>query len=123
MSRHAEEIAKTRQRLRGLSNDEEIMGLFHYDFETEQNTWEKVLKKSTGEKQIMIISPDVYGQSGEVMKSLPLDVKLTDLKEALLTAHKKFMEVTQKKNYRAHVQKGEEKGIIRKLPGPSLIPC
>ena len=110
------EIAAAKKTLPGLSNDAEILGKFHYDFETEAVSWKKALTGVTAERGIMIVVPDPFGQSGKVMKSLPLNAGIADIKKALLEANVTFAKETPKKVYREHVRAGEEKGIEWIMP-------
>ena len=64
----------------------------------------------------MIVSPDTYGQKGEVVKSVPLGAKLEDLKEALLKANEDYAKSTSPKNYGEHIRDGRRKGITWEMP-------
>ena len=90
--------APARKSLPAVSNDPNIIGKFHYDFETDSKTWTGILSGSKSKSGIKIIFPDTYGQKGKIIKSLPLDIKADDLKEALLKANETFVKTTEKKN-------------------------
>lgn len=110
------EIKEARKSLPAVSNDPNIIGRFHYDFETDSKTWIGILSGSKSKSGIKIIFPDTYGQKGKIIKSLPLDIKADDLKEALLKANETFAKTTEKKNYQSHVQEGRRKGIKWTMP-------
>lgn len=111
-----EEIKSARKTLPALSNESEVIGRFHYDFETDSKTWTKALTGDKSTSQIKIIIPDEYGQKGKIVKSLPLDIKTEDLKKALLEANETFTKTIEKKNYNTHVQKGRRQGIKWTMP-------
>lgn len=111
-----EEVNAARQSLRPVSNDSDVIGRFHYDFETDSSTWKKVLSGDKTPSQIKIIVPDEFGQEGKVVKSLPLDTKTEDLKKALLEANENFAKTVEKKNYNSHVQKGRREGVKWTMP-------
>ena len=93
-----------------------IIGKFHYDFETDPNTWTSILSGDQSKSGIKIIVPNTYGQKGKIVKALPLGTKSDDLKAALLKANKGFAKTTVKKNYRDHVQQGHRQGIEWTMP-------
>lgn len=64
----------------------------------------------------MIVAADAFGQKGEVIKSFPLNVKLSDLKDALLKANESYAKNTTKKNYGNHIQKGRRNGVTWEMP-------
>ena len=99
-----------------MSNDDEVIGRFHYDFESDAGAWEKILTGNGSPSHIKIIVPDTFGQSGKVVKSLALDTKAEDLKKALLEANETFAKTTAKKNYNTHVKEGRSEGIEWTMP-------
>ncbi len=111
-----EELKSARKSLPALSNDADVIGKFHYDFETDSKTWTKALTGDKSTSRIKIIVPDEYGQSGKIVKSLPLDTKTEDLKKALLAANETFAKTTGKKNYNTHVKEGRRQGIKWTMP-------
>ena len=111
-----EEVAKARKSLPAVSNDSEIIGRFHYDFETDTKTWTKILTGDKSTSAIKIIIPDTYGQKGKIVASLPLDSEASKIKSALLKANKIFAETTKKKNYQQHVQQGRRQGVTWTMP-------
>jgi hypothetical protein len=116
ISGNEKEIKEARKSIPAVSNDPEIIGRFHYDFETDPKTWTGILTGSKSKSGINIIVPDTYGQKGKIIKSLPLDIKVNDLKAALLKANETFVKTTAKKDYQSHVQEGRRKGIKWTMP-------
>ena len=110
------EIKEARKSISAVSNDPEIIGRFHYDFETDPKTWTGILTGSKSKSGIKIIVPDTYGQKGRIIKSLPLETKAEKLKAALLKANETFVKTTEKKNYQNHVQEGRRKGVKWTMP-------
>jgi hypothetical protein len=110
------EIEATRRSLPAVSNDPDIIGRFHYDFETDSKTWTEILTGNKSESGIKIIIPDTYGQKGKIVKSLALDTKAGDLKAALLRANATFAKTTEKKNYQTHVKQGRRQGVEWTMP-------
>jgi hypothetical protein len=111
-----DELKSARKTLPALSNDAEVIGKFHYDFESDSKTWTKALTGHKSNSQIKIIVPDEYGQIGKIVKSLPLDTKTEDLKKALLAANETFAKTTEKKNYNTHVKEGRRLEIKWTMP-------
>ncbi len=111
-----EELKAARKTLPAVSNDAEILGKFHYDFESDTSSWKEALSGKTGQRGIMIVAPDAFGQEGKVMKRLVLNTKPADLKKALLEANATFAKETPKKVYGDHVQAGRRQGIEWKMP-------
>ena len=74
------------------------------------------MSKSKSGSRIMIVAADAFGQKGEVIKSFPLNAKLSDLKDALLKANESYAKNTAKKNYGNHIQKGRRNGVTWEMP-------
>ena len=110
------ELKTTRKHLQPFAEHPDIIGRFHYDFENDEKTWSKVLSKSKSGSRIMIVAADAFGQKGEVIKNFPLNVKLSDLKDALLKANESYAKNTTKKNYGNHIQKGRRNGVTWEMP-------
>lgn len=110
------ELGKARESLRVLSNDQDIVGRFHYDFESDTNAWKKALSGETTEHGLMIVIPDQFGQSGRVMRALPYGTEIAEVKKALLEANSTFAKETAKKVYREHVQEGRRKKVEWTMP-------
>ena len=111
-----EELEGARKALPVVSGDAEILGKFHYDFESDPALWKEALSGETAKRGIMIVAPDAFGQEGKVMARLPLLIKGAELKKALLSANATFAKETPKKVYREHVRAGRRQGIEWKMP-------
>jgi len=110
------ELKKARTHLQPLAEHPDVIGRFHYDFESDSSTWSKALSKSKSGPQIMIVAADTYGQEGEVIKTFPLNTNLQDLKEALVKANENYAKNTPKKNYGDHITAGRRAGITWEMP-------
>lgn len=111
-----DELVKAEKGLRTLANDEEIVGRFHYDFESDAKTWKKILEGEMVEKGLMIVLPDEFGQKGKVMKSLSFGATTAEVKAALLDANATFAKETEKKVYRDHVREGRRHNVEWTMP-------
>ncbi len=111
-----DELKTARKSLTAVSNDAEIIGRFHYDFEADASTWKEAISGEKSTSQIKIIIPDEFGQEGKVIKSLSLDTKSKELKKALLEVNETFTKTVEKKNYNTHVRKGRREGVKWTMP-------
>ncbi|MEJ6578538.1 MAG: hypothetical protein QNL33_01225 [Akkermansiaceae bacterium] len=111
-----EELKTARKTLPAVSNDAEILGKFHYDFETDPSSWKEALSGKTAQRGIMVVAPDAFGQEGKVMKRLVLNSNAAELKKALLEANATFAKETAKKVYSEHVRAGRREGVEWKMP-------
>ena len=104
------DIKAAGSRLRPLAWSDEMIGRFQYDFETDLKKLEGPLSLKKAVPGIYIIKPDTFGLDGEVMASLPLDVKLPALKVAMAQGNTQFARTTKKKIYSTHVVDGRRAG-------------
>ncbi len=105
-----EQTKSLRLSLREVTNDDRIVGRFHFDFEAD-NTWKENVAGTNDEPGIVIIRPGEFGMDGKVMKQLPLNTDNTVITDALLAANAEFAKSTEKKVYKYHVAKGKDQGI------------
>jgi len=110
------EVDLARGNLKMVANDKDIIGSFHYDFETSPEAWQKVLSGEKTYSGIMIVRAHEYGQTGEVVKSLPLNVTAETLKKVLLAQNKSYVSSVSKKNYRDHMMRAKDLGIKWEMP-------
>lgn len=107
-----EEIRKT---LRPVMGDARIVGRFHVDFlgTKGDEKWEQATKgiRSKTKSAIFVIQSDKFGQTGSVLKQLPVDANSQEIISALLSANESFAKTEQRKIYRDHVAEGRRKGI------------
>ncbi len=99
-----------RTSLRPVTNDQRIVGRFHFDFD-ETTDWHKQIKGLKAEPSIVVIRPGEFGMDGTVMTQLPLGTNNSEIINALLTANSEFARTTKKKVYSSHVSRGTKLGI------------
>ncbi|MFT4560123.1 MAG: hypothetical protein ACI93T_001324 [Porticoccaceae bacterium] len=99
-----------RTSLKSVSNDERIVGRFHFDFD-ETTDWHRQIKGLKAEPSIIVIRPGEFGMDGTVMSQLPLDANNSEIVNTLLTANSEFAKTTKKKVYSSHVSKGTKLGV------------
>ncbi len=99
---------RLRTDLRGLMSDKEIIGKFHADFAEEKpdSDWRDTVKGERGKTGIFVIRADAFGQTGNVVDQLPVDVTAEELKKALLEANTSFAKTEKRKVYSEHVAAG-----------------
>ena len=105
-----EKLVRLRKSLRAVSNDERIIGRFHFDFDS-GDEWKKNVTGLSDDAGIAIVKSDEFGMRGTVMQQLPLNAENDLIVESLLTANEKFAKTTEKKVYADHVAKGRRQGI------------
>lgn len=105
-----EKTGSLRTSLRSVSNDERIVGRFHFDFDS-SDEWHTLIHGLKTGSGILVIRPGKFGLDGTVMNQLPLDAAGSDIIDALLAANRKFAETTAKKVYSSHVAEGFRRGI------------
>jgi len=106
----ADQTNKLRTSLQSVTNDERIVGRFHFDFDSTTD-WHKQIKGLKAEPSIVVIRPGEFGMDGTVMSQLPLDANNSEVVNTLLTANSEFAKTTKKKVYSSHVSKGTKLGI------------
>lgn len=111
-----QELKKTREVLKAVCNDPDLIGRFHYDFEEQKQSWQKVLTGPSDQSRLMLILPDEFGQKGKVLWSMPLDTPSAEIKSGLLESNRAFANEVEKKVYREHVRKGRREKIQWTMP-------
>jgi hypothetical protein len=99
-----------RTSLQSVTNDERIVGRFHFDFD-ETSDWHKQIDGVKAGQSIVVVRPGEFGMDGTVMKQLPLAADNAEIIDTLLLANSEFAETTKKKVYSTHVAKGSRLGI------------
>lgn len=99
-----------RTSLQNVTNDERIVGRFHFDFD-ETSDWHQQIKGLKADPGIVVIRPGEFGMDGTVMQQLPLTADSSEIINTLLVANSKFAKTTKKKVYSSHVAKGTKLGI------------
>lgn len=105
-----EQTDKLRTSLQRVTNDERIVGRFHFDFD-EASDWHMQIKDLKPGPSIVVIRPGEFGMNGTVMKQLPLAADSAEIINTLLVANSEFAKTTRKKVYSSHVSKGTKLGI------------
>lgn len=105
-----EQTDDLRSSLQSVTNDERIVGRFHFDFD-ETSDWHKQIKDLKAGSSIVVIRPGEFGMDGTVMKQLPLAAENSEIIKTLLVANSEFAKTTKKKVYSSHVSKGTKLGI------------
>ena len=105
-----DQLEPLRTSLRTVTNDDRIVGRFHFDFD-ESDDWKKTITGLADGPGMVVIRPGEFGIDGTVMNQLPLDAKSSHIIETLLAANAEFAGTTEKKVYSEHVSKGEDLGI------------
>ncbi len=104
-----------RKKLRPVMGDARIVGRFHVDFlgKKGDEKWEQAIKgiRSRTKSTIFVIQSDKFGQTGSVLKQLPVDANSQEIISALLAANESFAKNEERKVYRDHVAEGRRKRI------------
>lgn len=102
----------TIRHLTSTINDRSISGRFHFDFAVNSDAnWALSIKGVTQKTGIFIIHADPFGQSGKVIKQLPLNTPADSIKQALIKANSHFAKVEKPKVYSEHISAGRRAGI------------
>ncbi len=105
-----EQTDELRISLKSVTNDECIVGRFHFDFD-ETEDWHKQIKNVKAGPSIVVVRPGEFGMDGTVMNQLPLAAESSEIIKTLLVANSEFAKTTKKKVYSSHVSKGTRLGI------------
>ncbi len=107
---------KTLQNLRAAFSDDKIVGRFHVDQidSKSDRDWQKVIEGESKKPGILIIQSGQFGLKGKVVKQLPEDASVQQIKDSLLQSNKKFALTEKRKDYRKHVFAGLRQGIYFK---------
>ncbi len=105
-----EQTDELRSSLQSVTNDERIVGRFHFDFD-ETEGWHKQIENLKAGPSIVVVRPGEFGMDGTVMKQLSLAAEGSEIIKTLLAANSEFAKTTKKKVYSSHVSKGTKLGI------------
>ena len=103
-----QQLDQINQKLLGLAWSEQFAGQFIYASATDG----KELKPITGRKQsaaILIVQPDAYGLSGQVLQQLESDASVDNLRTAMHDVIAKYPR--RQKTHNSHVRMGIQLGI------------
>ncbi len=104
---------KTRESLREVLSDEEVVGRFHTDLidEDVDADWAKSIEGERRAPGILIVRSGQFGLEGTVMRQLPEKAGAKDIKKALLESNAEFASEENRKIYKDHVSAGLKEGI------------
>ncbi|MEM1297614.1 MAG: hypothetical protein AAGH89_19760, partial [Verrucomicrobiota bacterium] len=105
------ELAKQRESLKPVANDDSVIGRFHIDLDSSRKWKEPLGEKSASDSGFFLIHPGEFGLKGEVIEQLPLETSSEELLAALDNARKAYASGTEKKIYSTHVSKGRQEGV------------
>jgi len=115
----AEEKMKAIQsKLGPVAWDQNVIGKFNYDFESEMEKWPEILSLNKAREGLYIIEPGEYGLTGKVVKALTLETSPKEIMESMLFYNSKYADRTEKKNYSDHVAKGRRLGKTIEMAVP-----
>lgn len=101
------------EKMRYVFSYKDVIGRFHFDFETPNGEWKKLLYGNIkSDEGIFIVYPDEFGQKGRIVKQLSLEVSNRNLVNELKSSNIQFVRVTPVKNYSSHIRKGRALNIF-----------
>ncbi len=106
----ADHLTALRDSLRPVSNDDRIIGRFHFEFE-EDSDWRKTVTGLKDDPGIVLIRPGEFGMNGTAMHQLSLDADNADITTVLLAANVEFAKTTEKRVYSRHFARGQDLGV------------
>ncbi len=106
----SEEVSRLRKSLKPVANADQVVGRFHFDFET-SSEWIEKIEGANDKPGIFIIAPGEFGLKGKLLQRLPIKTHSPSLTAALLRANRSYAKSTPKKDYGSHVAKGRRQGI------------
>lgn len=105
-----DEVSGARDSLRAIANHKDVIGRFHFDFDTGYG-WRQTVKSVKSASGIFLIRPGEFGMDGDVMAELEINAVNSAILAALEKARAEFAATTDKKVYSEHVAKGGKLGI------------
>ena len=105
-----DEITAAGKRIRSVVWDENVVGRFNYDFESDSDSWVAPLSSNSKRSGFYIVRPGEFGLEGEIVKSLPLNTSKETLLQEMTVANRDYAKRTQKKVYSSHVVEGRKQG-------------
>ncbi|NNE01370.1 MAG: hypothetical protein HKN47_28990 [Pirellulaceae bacterium] len=120
ISAPADQIGDAEKRMRSVAWNDDIVGRFHYDFESNAAKFIKPLglRNTKSDSGIYLVDPDRFGVSGQVVQRLPIDVDNEKLIAAMKTANSQYAKVTERKIYSQHVAEGHRSGYFFEMAMP-----
>ena len=105
-----EEITAAGKRIRSVAWDENVVGRFNYDFESDSDSWVAPISSKSKRSGFYIVRPGEFGLEGEIVKSLPLNTSKETLLQEMTVANRDYAKRTKKKVYSSHVVEGRKQG-------------
>ena len=113
-----EQRKRTEKRLRNIAWHDDVVGRFHFDFETDPNTWQTKLTGKNQDNGIFLIKSSKFGINGTILARVPLEATDAELLNALNKANEEFARTTTKTDYTSHVAEGRRKGYFFEMAMP-----
>lgn len=114
-----EQMDKAEKSMRAVAWHDDIVGRFHFDFETDASQLTKPLSlDSVAQPGIYVISPGTFGVDGKVISQLPLDSSDQERVAALKNANEQFAKTAERKVYASHVSAGHSAGYFFDMAMP-----
>lgn len=105
-----DEITAAGKRIRSVAWDENVVGRFNYDFESDSDSWVAPISSKSKRSGFYIVRPGEFGLEGEIVKSLPLNTSKETLLQEMTVANRDYAKRTKKKVYSSHVVEGRKQG-------------
>ncbi|MED6298883.1 MAG: hypothetical protein VX860_02230 [Verrucomicrobiota bacterium] len=105
-----DEITAAGKRIRSVVWDENVVGRFNYDFESDSDSWVAPISSKSKRSGFYIVRPGEFGLEGEIVKSLPLNTSKETLLQEMTVANRDYAKRTKKKVYSSHVVEGRKQG-------------
>ena len=105
-------IAAAEKRMRQVAWDDDIVGRFHFDVESNVKQIRRPLGLSDRDNAygILVIHPGTFGVNGKVVTQLPLNAKPAVIIAAMKSANDQYAKNTKRKTYTEHVAEGKSSG-------------
>ncbi|MFT5905086.1 MAG: hypothetical protein ACI9E1_000676 [Cryomorphaceae bacterium] len=105
--------------MKKVFNDADVQGRYFFDKQNGGNQeWAKNLKGVTQKYGIFIIRSGKFGTDGTVMKELPMNASIADIKAALKKANAEYAKTEKRKVYNEHISEGKKEGVNYKNTMP-----
>lgn len=106
-------MKETRSKLAPVFSNDEVIGRYHLDFESagEDTKWAEQLSNQATESGMFFIKPSKFGQSGEVLKKLPLASDAEAILATLAAANETYAKTEERKVYSDHIVAGRSSEI------------
>jgi hypothetical protein len=100
--------------LRALAWSSEFVGRVHWDLSVGEGFRDYVPNGTAGTRGVIIVQPEPYGRTAQVIGAIDLDLTLKDQQWVLRNAVERFERSFEKLPYEEHVEKGKTLGVVWK---------